>query len=189
MKKLKISQKIVNRLLPADLQLNQDIYVLYETEISQFHCNNCGKCCNLRQSQNSVRNNSFAVVLCDLDINRLAKADESLLRFLKPATLRNTAETVILIEKIDKKCPFFDQKTNLCKIYEKRPYVCRVFPYIFKIKGEHTFQVNLNPESPCSSECFGLSIISPKEIAKIFIWAFVLNKRRKLGEKIWKKVQ
>jgi Fe-S-cluster containining protein len=189
LKKLRISKGPINRFLPASLQLNQGMNVLYEEEIFQFRCNNCGRCCDLHENQNTSPANPFAVVLCDLDIKRLARLDESLLGFTNPATIRNTEDTVIFIPKIDEKCPFYDREDHLCEIYDKRPLVCRVFPYIFEMRDVQEFQVRLNPEAPCPSECFNAPLLTPKEVAKVFIWGFVLEKRQKLAHKIWQQKQ
>lgn len=189
MKKLRISKEPINRFLPGSLQLSQGMNVLYEAEIFQFRCNSCGRCCDLHESQNSSPASPFAVVLCDLDIKRLAKLDESLLRFTNPATIRNTEDTVIFIPKIDEKCPFYNRENHMCEIYDKRPLVCRVFPYIFEIKDDNEFQVKLNPEAPCPSECFNATLLPPKEVARVFVWGFTLEKRQKLAHKIWQESQ
>lgn len=69
-------------------------------------CSKCGSCC------------SAILPLKQSEINRLKKIIKA--RHIKPHT------QPVVVKAIDLTCPFLTDD-NLCQIYDKRPFICRVF--------------------------------------------------------------
>jgi Fe-S-cluster containining protein len=46
------------------------------------------------------------------------------------SSYRQGTDLFMLTQKANRDCLFLDEKTRLCKVYEKRPDVCRQFPAI-----------------------------------------------------------
>lgn len=76
----------------------------------KFSCVNCGKCC--KHALNSKKE-YFANL----------SEDESLRIFGDAKQMR------LPLNEISKTCIFWDAKNYLCKIHEKRPTFCRLFPF------------------------------------------------------------
>lgn len=78
--------------------------------ITNFTCNgkcsNCGQCCG--------------------DILHLSKAEiKRIDNYLKKHDIKQTPRCVLV--EYDNTCPFRDNEKKICKIYEVRPDICRVY--------------------------------------------------------------
>lgn len=69
-------------------------------------CSNCGQCCG--------------------DILHLSKSEIKLIdKYLKNHKIKATPKSVFAT--YDNTCPFRDNEKKICKIYEVRPQICRVY--------------------------------------------------------------
>ena len=93
------------------MQRQRERYIrLAEDILSYFKCERCGDCCR-----------TLPISLGWDDIERLYKEEgESFLDKLDDNAIENCLKTP---------CPYL--KGNKCMIYDKRPLVCRVFPFEF----------------------------------------------------------
>lgn len=95
-----IKDPIINK-VPGDLE--------FENKCCNHKCSGCGSCCGeylpLRK-KDEFRINDFLIANPDF----------------KPSfSIHNDTKNLYVI------CPFLDEKTNKCRIYDIRPYVCRDF--------------------------------------------------------------
>ena len=93
------------------MQRQRERYIrLAEEILSYFKCERCGECCR-----------TLPISLGWDDIERLYREEgESFLDKLDDNAIENCLKTP---------CPYL--KGNKCTIYDKRPLVCRVFPFEF----------------------------------------------------------
>ncbi len=83
---------------------------LAEEILAYFECERCGECCR-----------TLPISLSWADIERLYKMEgESFFDKLDDGAIENCLKTP---------CPYL--RNNRCMIYDKRPLVCRVFPFEF----------------------------------------------------------
>ncbi len=91
----------------------------------KFECEKCGECCKPK-------------ILCsEEDIDRIKKTGLLERSFIE----QDNSDDKVMKQKYDKEdyyCIFFDTKSNMCKIYDHRPEVCRKYPFFdngLKIKS------------------------------------------------------
>lgn len=119
-----------------------------------FQCTGCGDCCHFREEKklgvkdeqnykNYMYKNFGIIYLADLSnitisifpeeaeiLNKIAK-ERKIKMLIKPKRAIYTKENnlVIMDYFIDHDvCPFFDEKTKRCTVYEYRPLICRSYP-------------------------------------------------------------
>jgi len=88
--------------------------LLYTGDLLLVRCSNCGICCE-----------ETVMELSSEDIARLKKIGYRLEEF---AVKDNSA---IRIRNIDGYCIFYNRADKKCKIYEKRPMGCRLYPVVY----------------------------------------------------------
>jgi len=92
-----------------------------------WECSKCGLCCAESISNTSLC--KFGITLLPHEVKLFPK------RYIKPAygigkkgRSRPRPVVIIAYQNISEPCCHYDEKTRLCRIYEKRPTVCREFP-------------------------------------------------------------
>ena len=60
----------------------------------------------------------------------LKKVSKRLIKEGYVTTYRQGTDLFMLTQKANRDCLFLDERTRLCKVYDKRPDVCREFPSI-----------------------------------------------------------
>jgi len=86
-----------------------------------FKCLHCGTCCRICRD----------IHVADEDITNIAKflgVTERAVR--KKYTRRHSVDREKRSLRNKRACVFFDRLHKTCKIYEARPYVCRVYPFL-----------------------------------------------------------
>jgi len=105
---------------------------------STFECKHCGACCS----------NMDDLALFEWEKDRLSK-DKSIKGIkIRPAIVVRLGKARVILQwglkNKNGKCPF--RSNDRCKIYSKRPLVCRSFP--FMTSGIHTVDKMLSKECP-----------------------------------------
>lgn len=111
----------------------------------EFKCKRCGKCCGIvpfnKQEYNAIRDIAkkmhIGFTKADLMGHTVFYPKHVYKRFLEVAQIAEKEQRLIDNQLDGLQCPFlaFDENgLSYCKIYDKRPEVCRLFG-----KGSHPF--------------------------------------------------
>ena len=84
---------------------------------STFKCKKCGKCCKP------------VVIMSKEDIETIKKAGHKDFLELDPIHPENG---YISMKRENDYCMFLDKTTKQCKIYDVRPEICRIYPFMEK---------------------------------------------------------
>jgi len=111
-----------------------------------INCKNCdGRCCTSRKRK-------LYVVLTSQEKNKFKGFS---------TTLKTTYSTLDVLKKTKSgNCIFFDDKKNLCKRYQDRPFECRTYPLMIHFNGKIRFVLEKRV-CPQTKKC------SPQEIEKM----------------------
>ncbi len=90
-------------------------------------CNNCRGCCKFEKGDEY-----FAPLFTRVEINKLKSVkDKSIFKSYKSS---GNVFQIELVNSNNEKdvmvCPFLDEKTHLCGIYELRPFDCKFWPFV-----------------------------------------------------------
>lgn len=72
----------------------------------------------------------LGLVTVDEAAGSLKKVSKKLIREGYVTSYRQGTDLFMIAQKANRDCFYLDEKTRLCKVYEKRPDVCREFPSI-----------------------------------------------------------
>ena len=87
-----------------------------------FRCKGCGECCK------HLVGKRFGMAILPETMRVLkAYSDKHELGF-NPAPLTREYGVVTLYQFTQSECPFHDTHNKKCRVYERRPLVCRMFP-------------------------------------------------------------
>ncbi|MFX1487381.1 MAG: YkgJ family cysteine cluster protein [Promethearchaeota archaeon] len=157
--------------------------------VPHFQCLRCGECCKkLRKEVASGVVQGLFLFPKEVKLVKSLARQHGLKISIKPQQaigkkrhgkprLRKTFSYQIA----DLMCPFFDEKTNACIIYEKRPTACRAFP-ITKTQGNRIV---------IASDCTWSMKRDAKPKEKVLImgldeeWRFAHRIDSYLMEKLW----
>ena len=105
--------------------------VIIEYPHIRWRCQRCGECCK-DQVKRKRR-----ILLTDYDIARIKKdmVEEKFCKKIKP----NGPYKYMMIQK-DGSCIFLSN--NRCTIYEKRPLICRFYPFTMIENESYVFQAD-----------------------------------------------
>jgi Fe-S-cluster containining protein len=111
----------------------EDVQIVLTGIQYQFKCQRCGTCCVYNQyigiAEHEIPKMAKAL---DMDVQEFQNRHVTFLR-KKVSTGDELIDSLYPDEhyvlKPSPPCPFFDLDTRLCKIYEARPAVCRLFPF------------------------------------------------------------
>lgn len=199
---MRLKKESMNKYLPKHYQYQEDLIIFYDRKVLHFRCNQCGRCCDLRQRDSPTPDDPLAVVLCEQDVKRLAAIDMNALQqrnpkfaptknaigLIRPETIRSTERRELVLVKTDGACPFFNRETKLCEIYQKRPLICRIFPWVLTERDvTPEMEISINPRTPCPNECFKVAPCSPKIIAKVAVRHFQIMAGLNSAEPTWQK--
>ncbi len=108
----------------TDLQKTQKDIIKEVKEFREnFNCQRCGKCCE----------EGIGVALWPHEYIRLQKIEKHLLRYI---TYINTWRVLKM------PCVFYNKKKHKCRIYDKRPIACQMFP--MGVKPDMSFKFSQN---------------------------------------------
>ncbi|HLD88595.1 MAG TPA: YkgJ family cysteine cluster protein [Candidatus Nanoarchaeia archaeon] len=90
-------------------------------------CRKCSECCKFRKDEIY-----FAPVFANEEFDKLGSDSEKV--FFEQ---RGTAKQVRLAKLNDEfyVCPFYNSEKELCSIYQKRPFDCRIYPFLVAKKN------------------------------------------------------
>jgi len=93
----------------------------------KWYCNRCGKCCEHIITNTPI--GKFGMFLLPFEVKRFPE------RYIKPlygigrkGRSRKRPAIIYAYQYIGEPCIWYDASTKSCKIYEKRPLVCRQYP-------------------------------------------------------------
>ncbi|MEK6874517.1 MAG: YkgJ family cysteine cluster protein [Nanoarchaeota archaeon] len=93
-----------------------------------FQCYRTGKCCT-----NIKGKNGFGLLLFDTEATEFLTQGKNLghipkLEYVIKLEPKTKTKVIILIQLAETNCPFLNKENMECRIYEKRPLVCRSYP-------------------------------------------------------------
>lgn len=103
-----------------------------------FSCLRCGSCCrSLRTREHDYTLGLFLFPKEVEMLNQLGSARSLKLKIFpqqgtttKKATLVDKPNKIFSYQLEDSTCPFLNEETNGCSIYDERPVACRAFPIL-----------------------------------------------------------
>ena len=98
-----------------------------------FECQRCGNCCTTGEPIR-LRQEDAALLARGLKI--------PLNKVLKKFTIKDSQRAGVLNFKHILPCKFYDQSAKGCKIYQFRPWSCRIFPFLGIYGSEDRVVVN-----------------------------------------------
>ncbi|MCS7135412.1 MAG: YkgJ family cysteine cluster protein [Candidatus Aenigmarchaeota archaeon] len=104
-------------------------------------CQKCRSCCKFKKEHEY-----FAPVFTKEEVKRI-NADKNLFKIKG----HGVYQIKLVPSKFDKEilvCPFLDEDTHLCKIYDKRPFDCKFWPFIF-MKDKDKIQLGCFKKDYC----------------------------------------
>lgn len=107
----------------------------YEDGI-KFECTRCGNCCTCEGY----------VFIFRKDLDELEKVYDR--ETLEKNYLSTYGEYVVLRDKADKSCIFWDNEIKGCKVYMNRPTQCRTYPFwntVLKTEKRFTEELSFCP--------------------------------------------
>ena len=127
--------QVVYNLVPANSGRAFREYAVMGRDTVNFKCHHCSHCCRdvvclptpwdvLRIAMETGENpHEFLEFLTPEEIEGVNKND--------PTWLRADGEKYLMALRRDetKGCYFLDKKTRFCRIYESRPFLCRLYPF------------------------------------------------------------
>ena len=99
-------------------------------------CFSCRECCRFLKSQQY-----FAPVFTEEEYKKLKSMHKNLPRFKRHIGSKNVYQVILKKSKLYPKeyvCPFLDEKKHSYKIYNNRPFDCKIWPFIVMKKGKRT---------------------------------------------------
>ncbi|MEE8413370.1 MAG: YkgJ family cysteine cluster protein [Dehalococcoidales bacterium] len=129
--------KLLDALAADDISINLPIPCTpYNVDgvLSYSECRKCGKCC-LPNPQNP---GSPGVEILEEELKTIATHLNLPYETLKQQTVEgknilslDQIDNVAVTRRLPLPCPFYQQESNECRVYEVRPIVCTVYPVIF----------------------------------------------------------
>jgi len=95
--------------------------------IAEFQCTRCGKCC--KEHRNPMLGQIHGLMLLPTEIHLFPKDLIKPMFRYHPNSRPELAEVVWMYQLDSDGCPHYDEENRSCKIYEKRPMICRAFPF------------------------------------------------------------
>ena len=86
----------------------------------KFKCEECGNCCT----------QCYPITINEKDLNRLAEHFGKSVKVAFKRHCKLSEDKKMIVFKQDLPCKFYDLKKKRCKIYEARPDVCRMHPFL-----------------------------------------------------------
>ena len=94
----------------------------------RWYCNRCGKCCERIITDTPI--GRFGMMLLPFETKRFNS------KYIKPlygiglkGKRRKRPAIIYAYQYIGEPCEHYDPETKTCRIYEKRPLVCRAYPF------------------------------------------------------------
>lgn len=103
----------------------------------KFKCLSCGDCCKRIVIHDRGRL-KLTVGLCLMPKERklFKKYPDAVIYPYIQLNMKNSPETkVVCYQLVTEPCPLLNLETNKCRIYKKRPMVCREFPFSIETGG------------------------------------------------------
>ena len=116
-----------------------------------FICDKCGRCCG--DSKNRVRQ----ILLLKTDADRISKETLISVEEFAEEVTGFWPYTYRMKKTENRKCVFL--KDNLCSIYERRPLVCRFYP--FQLKNLRNNKYSFSYTSSCTGIGYGSQLRRP----------------------------
>lgn len=143
-----------------------------------FNCRKCGTCCrNLIEDVNGI-NTGLLLTVKEIDLFPQEMISPKIaIGFEKP-------EKIIQYQLDVNDCPHVDEK-NECRIYEKRPLMCRAFPYesgTVSVKCP-IIGSRMKAYEPCEVEISATEIEASEKMNRHILNRF--QKFHKIGQKGW----
>ena len=104
----------------------------------KFECLRCGSYCKKIIINNVTKKRNIKVGLCLQPKERKLFRSHNETKIFPYIGLQreNWPEPkIIMYQMVSEPCPLLNTKTNLCTIYDKRPLICRSFPFSFDVSG------------------------------------------------------
>jgi len=143
-----------------DLNLKRNITIRIAN--SKFECKRCGLCC--KTADIMLSNREINGISYHLKIDR----EEFIKKFTKIKEINKikhfgdkdyyiTGKCYVIKKDENNVCPFFreENKLSYCTIYEYRPIVCRLFPYIWEYNYEEN-AITIDYSNNGWNECPGI---------------------------------
>lgn len=95
--------------------------------IQEFQCTRCGKCC--KEHRNPMLGQTHGLMLLPGEIHLFPKERIKPMFRYHPNSSPELAEVIWMYQLDSDSCPQYDEEGRSCRIYEKRPLICRAFPF------------------------------------------------------------
>ena len=138
--------KLLNALGNDDISVNVPIPFTpdnVEGVLSYSECRRCGKCC----LPNPLNPGSPGVEVLEDELKLIANHLHLPYETLEEKTFKgknlnspHQSNHVASTRRLSLPCPFYEEKTNECRVYSVRPVVCTIYPIIF---GENKTYIDI----------------------------------------------
>ena len=98
----------------------------------KFTCQSCGSCCRriiIKDQVDIIK----AIGLClkpeERDLFKQHK-ETNIVPYIGFKRKNKAKINILLYQMVSEPCPLLDLETNLCTIYDKRPMMCKAYPFI-----------------------------------------------------------
>ncbi|MGP8322437.1 MAG: YkgJ family cysteine cluster protein [Methanosarcinaceae archaeon] len=100
--------------------------------IPEFICQSCGSCCRRIVIKDPVYIiNAVGLCLKPEERDIFKQHPETIIVPYIGLKRKNKAKIkVLLYQMVSEPCPLLDKETNLCTVYDKRPMICRAYPFL-----------------------------------------------------------
>ena len=90
-------------------------------------CDKCRGCCKFEKGDEY-----FSPIFTIEEINKIRKSIKNIPKFNKHKNSKNVFQIELVKSKKENLsvCPFLDEDTHLCNIYELRPFDCKLWPFV-----------------------------------------------------------
>jgi Fe-S-cluster containining protein len=137
-----------------------------------FECKRCGNCCT---TGDPIR-------LAQEDIARIAKhLKMPLNKAIKKLTVPDPSRPHVRNFKHILPCKFYDPEMKICKLYNARPWSCRIFPFLGIYGSED--RIKIHESCPGSVEAMNV-MIAALEKARSLVTAPSLDEVRQAKERL-----
>lgn len=124
------------KLLSNKELVEKNVAAIHDEVFEHTDCLACGNCCK-----------SAPPIVTKKDIKRIAKKLEMTPKSFERQYVIDDVDGTKSFHRVP--CPFLEEETNICKIYEDRPFACRDYPHtnsqFFKRKNLHRENIQICP--------------------------------------------
>jgi Fe-S-cluster containining protein len=139
----------------------------------KFKCvENCGRCC--RELEIPLRDEDIEAIE-DLGYNAWEFVDYEKLFYQGDKFLGYAMKK----RPFDDSCVFLDPETKKCRIYERRPLACRLYPFVFAKRGDK-MEVYIKMDPLCPGRNHPEGELVTEEYLKREYWDIIMEYHRKV---------